>query len=146
MRSRPNVVLLVIAVLVVGLAVIAAVVSANRTTPSPDLSTPEGVVQAYVVAVIDGDQEKMETFLDPSLGCEAPFPFFSPPQAASLSLVSSRTSGSTATVVVEISQGQGGGPFLGDNYTHREDFSLVLRGDRWLISGNPWPVYQCKGN
>ena len=145
MRSRPNVVLLVIAALVVGLAVIAAVVSANRTTPSPDLATPEGVVQAYVVAVVDADQEKMESFLDPGLGCKAPFPYFSPPQAASLALVSSRTSGSTATVVVEISEGQGGGPF-GGNYTHREDFSLVLRNDHWLISGNPWPVYQCKGN
>ena len=146
MRSRPNVVLLVIAALVVGLAVIAAVVSANRTTPSPDLATPEGVVQAYVVAVIDADQEKMESFLDPGLGCKAPFPYFSPPQAASLALVSSRTSGSTATVVVEITEGEGRGPFLGGIYTHRENFTLVSRNDRWLISGNPWPIYECKGN
>ena len=140
-------VLLVIAGLVLGLAVIAAVVSANRTAPPPpDLSTPEGVVQEYVQAVIDGDHEKIATFLDPSLGCEAPLRYSGPSLPTTLSLVSSRTSGSTATVVVEITEGEGRGPFLGGIYTHRENFTLVSRNDRWLISGNPWPIYECKGN
>lgn len=145
MRARPNVVLLVIAVLVAALAVIAALVAANRTPPSPDLGTPEGVVQEYVIAVLDGDQERMETFLDPALGCEAPFPFFTQPRPASLSVVSTRVSGSSATVVVEITEG-GGGPLPGGSSTHRETFSLVSRDGRWLIAGNPWPIYECGKN
>lgn len=145
MRARPNVVLLVIAGLVAALAVIAAVVAANRTPPGPDLATPEGVVQEYVVAALDGDQERMATFLDPALGCEAPFPWFNQPRPASLSVVSTRERGPNATVVVEITEG-GGGPLPGGSYTHRETFTLVSREGRWLIGGHPWPVYECKVN
>lgn len=145
MRSRPNVVLLVIGVLVVVLAVVAALLATNRTAPPPDLTTPEGVTQAYVLAALDGDQEQMATFLDPELECEAPFPFYVAPESASVSLVSTRMTGSSATVVMEISESTGGGgPFPMNRYSRRETFSLVRLDDRWLITGNPWPVYECR--
>lgn len=148
MRSRQNIVLVVIAVLVVAIAVVAAVVSANRTPPSPDPATPEGVVQAYVTAVIDEDTPTMESLLDPTLGCTAPFPY-GEVGAASLAVVSSTTgstgSGATARVVVEISESRDG-LLPGSTYDHRETFDLVNRDGRWLVSGEPWPLYVCRGN
>lgn len=137
--------LLVIGVLVAVLAVTAALLSATRTAPTPDLSTPEGVTQAYVIAAVEGDQEQMETLLDPALECQAPFPFFVAPESASVSIVSTRMTGSSATVVMEITESTGGGgPFPMNRYSHRETFSLVLQDGRWLITGNPWPVYECR--
>ena len=142
MRSRQDIVLLVVAALVVVLAVIAAV-AGGRGAPAPDPSTPEGVVQQYVTAVVEADQAAMAALLDPALGCEPPFYYGSATASASLAVVSTRIDGDRATVVVEITEG-GGGPLPGGRYTHRESFDLVASGDSWLVTGMPWPVYECK--
>lgn len=148
MRSRQDIVLVGIAALVVAVAVIAGVVSANRTPTGPDPTTPEGVVQAYTTAVIDDDMPTMVSLLDPALGCTAPFAY-GQVGAASLAVVSSTTdptgSEATARVVVEISESRDG-LLPGGTYDHRETFDLVKRDGRWLISGEPWPFYMCRGN
>lgn len=141
MRSRQNIVLLVVAALVVVLAVVAAL-AGGRRTPAPDPSTPAGVVQLYVGAVVEADQDAMAALLDPALGCEPPFFHGSAQPSASLAIVSTRIDGDRATVVVEITEGQSG-PLPGSRYSHRETFELVRTGDSWLVTGNPWPVYEC---
>ncbi|SDB81260.1 hypothetical protein GA0111570_103246 [Raineyella antarctica] len=144
MRARPNVVLLVIAVLVAALATTAAVVAANRKPSPPDLATPEGVVEAYVVAVITADQATATSFLDPTLNCQSNLQYFSQ-QQGSFTVVSSRTSGSTAWVVAEISMG-GGGPLPDTTNAQRFTFQLVSRDGHWLVTGDPWPGLGCKEN
>jgi hypothetical protein len=55
MASGPNRVLAAVVGVVVLLAGIAGVVAANRTAPTLDPSSPQGVVQQYLKAVLDGD-------------------------------------------------------------------------------------------
>ena len=141
MTSRSNLVLAIIGALVVVLAVVAGVVAAIRGDPDIDLSTPDGTVQAYVTALVNHDDETVEELLDPELGCTTPLREMYVPSRVSLSIVESDERGDTATVVVEITEhGQG----LFDAWAHREAFTLRFDDGRWLVTGEPWPIYMCK--
>lgn len=140
MRARPNVVLAVVAAVVVVLAVIAGVLSSTRPRPTFDPTTPEGTVQQFVLAVLDADDEQAVALLDPELGCTAPLEHISRPDRVSLSVVSSRPTGDTAAVVLEVSERSG----MFETWTHRETYQLKARDGGWMISGTPWPVYGCK--
>ena len=118
--------------------------STRRASTPPGTSTPQGVARTYVAAIIEGDDDTAVAQLDPSLECTVPLPPDGAPDSATVSLVSSHASGTTATVVLEITEGTGGGPLLGEPYSHRETFSLVQRDGRWLIDGDPWPLYSCR--
>lgn len=141
MRSRPNLVLAIVAGLVVVLAVVAWAVASRREPPKLDPTTPEGIVQTYILALVDGDDEAAVARLDPSLGCSSPLPGTYLTRPVSLTLVSSRTTGQDAVVVFDITE-HGDSPF--DSWSHRETFQLSRSGSAWLIVGNPWPVYGCK--
>lgn len=142
--STSNLVLAVVALLVIVLAVVAAVASAKRVSTPPGTATPQGVARTYVAAIIEGDDDTAIAHLDPTLECTTPLPPDGAPDSATVSLVSSDTSDTTATVVLEITEGTGGGPLFGEPYSHRETFSLVQRDGRWLIDGEPWPLYSCR--
>lgn len=141
MTARPNVVLATVTGLVIVLAVLAAVLTLRRQPPEFDPATPEGTVQLFVVALIDGDDEAAVRYLHPDLECRAPLRNSYRPSAIQLSVVSSQTTGDDATVVVEVTEQQDG-PF--NSWSHREVFDLVRDGSGWLITGNPWPIYSCK--
>ncbi len=142
--STSNVVLAVVTLLVIVLAVVAAMASTRRASTPPGTSTPQGVARTYVAAIIEGDDDTAVAQLDPALGCTTPLPPDWAPDSATVSLVSTDTSGTTATVVLEITEGTGGGPLFGEPYSHRETLSLVQRDGRWLIDGEPWPLYSCR--
>ena len=57
-------------------------------------------------------------------------------------LRSTSTDAGGATVRVDLVQG-GDGPFGGDGWTDEQTFELVRDGDRWLLTGTPWPLYSC---
>ncbi|MGI5950549.1 MAG: hypothetical protein ACOX61_01690 [Brooklawnia sp.] len=141
MKTRPNVVLAAVTGLVIVLAIVAGVLATRREPPKLDEATPEGTVQLFVLAVIDGDDAAAVARLDPELGCEAPLETYRPSRV-SMSVVSSRTTGQQAQVVLEISEYSEGG-FL-ESWSHRESYELVSQGSGWLITGNPWPVYSCE--
>lgn len=141
MKTRPNLVVAAIAAIVIVLAIVTGVLVSNREQPQLDLSTPEGTVQAFVLAVADGDDEAAIKMLDPKLGCKAPLANFSRPTRASVTVVSSKTNGATATVILDITEYGDG---ILNSWSHRETFQLRSTGTGWLISGEPWPVYSCK--
>ena len=141
MRARPNVVLATITGLVIVLAVVAAVLTLGRQPPELDQATLEGTVQLFVIAVIDRDDEAAVGYLHPDLECQAPLRNSYRPSSIQMTVVSSETTGDAATVVVEVTEQQGG-PF--NSWSHREVFDLVRAGSGWLITGNPWPIYSCK--
>ena len=142
MKVRPNVVLAVVAGLVVALAVVAGLVTATREPPRLDPATPSGAVQLFVRAVLAGDDEAAVALMDPALGCTAPLREAYRPRRVSLAVVSDRTSGRTATVVLDITE-YTGGPFDAAS-SHREVFDLLGGQSGWLVTGHPWPVYACK--
>lgn len=142
MRARPNLVLAIVAVLVLVVAAIAGLLSANRQPPDLDPATPEGVVQLYVLAIVDADDEEAVSHLDPDLGCKAPLRWVYRPQRMSMAVVSSKVTGEKAVVVLDITEYSGNG--LLDSSNHRETFELEAADGGWKITGQPWPVYACK--
>lgn len=142
--SRPNRVLAVVVGAVVIFAVIAAVVAANRRVPDLDSSTPDGAVQTYLRAMLEGDTDTAVDLLSTSTGCDdtdVAAAFVT--DSARIVLVESSVEDDTASVVVEITEFSGDGPFGGSEFSHEEQFSLENEAGRWLIVGEPWPLYFC---
>ena len=63
------------------------------------------------------------------------------PTRVSLALVSTKTSGQSAQIVLDVTEYEGG-PL--NSWSHRETYDLVRADSGWLITGNPWPIYSCK--
>jgi hypothetical protein len=145
MTNRPNRLLAAAVAAIAVLAVIATVVSATRSAPELDPATPEGVVQAYVAALLDGDSERAAAHFAPGTGCDAadldPVVLDTP---ARVVLLDTRTTGDTARVEVRIVHSPGDFPGSGE-YGEDHTFRLGRVGGRWLLTGAPWPVYDCAG-
>lgn len=139
MRSRPAAVLGFVAALVVVLAVVAAVISATRDRPELDPATPEGVVQLYVTALYDDDVAGAVEYLDPALGCSERLPEVYLPETARVAVGPVTRTGERATVDLRIEEGA-----ALSSWTHRETFTLRRDGETWLITGDPWPIWQCE--
>lgn len=114
-------------------------VSIGLTIFSPDPETfdpdsPEGVVQQYLEAALDGDEDAAERLLaeDVELDCQSR-------SAASVrvSLVESNVTDDRATVEVRITESSGG-PFDGGSYTRDDTFRLERTSDGWRITDRPW--------
>lgn len=143
MRPRSSTVLIALAAVIVASALTAAIVQERRVTPAPNTSDPTGVVQAYLTAVITGDDEAVLEYLDPALGCRVSPESLDAPDSAVATVVSTRTQGNSAQVVVEIDEGMEAISVLATGYSHREGFDLGRIGDTWVITEIPWPLYDC---
>ena len=142
MTTRPNRVLAIVVGLVVLLAVVAGVLAANRTVADHDRSTPEGVVQAYVVAVIDGDHEEAAGLLAEDSSCDVgDLESSYAPEVDRVVLRDSEVDGDQARVEVETVSAEG--PFGAFDYSERHTFRLERTGTGWRITGRPWPLFEC---
>jgi hypothetical protein len=144
--AKPDRTLLAV-LLVVGLLVaIALVVVLVRSTvrESLDPSTPEGVVQRYAQAVIDGDDETAADYLT---GRSSDCDYYDRGSTnVRLTFQSSKITGSKAVVRVSISSSYGGDPFSNYEYSYDDEFRLVKSGDSWLIETAPYEFLSCGGN
>ncbi len=141
MRARPAIVLAVVAVLVVALAVIAAIVSGGRDRPTLDATTPEGVVQLYVSALFEDDAPAAAKYLDPALNCADSLRDAYIAESFRVAVVKTSTHEDAARVELQIEEGAG---LLDGSWSHREDFTLRRDSGTWLITGEPWPLYECE--
>ena len=142
---HPNRILSIVVGAVVVLGLAAVIVAATRPAPEIDVSTPEGVVQAYLQDVFEGDEEAAVAWIDPASGCDASDlgrAFTS--QSARVVLVDTNLTGSTARVEVKMTY-TGGGPFDASEYSEQQQFELRGSGVSWLITGEPWPMFYCGG-
>lgn len=139
-----NRVLIVILCLIGALVVVALVVVFTRGAPAPlDESTPEGVVQRYSAAVIEGDEATAITYLVPALGDDCvPYETGSE-QDFRVTHVTTTQRDDTADVRVLIATTYDGGPFGSSTYEEEGEFDLVREGDGWLIESAPWPLTIC---
>ena len=129
---------------VLGLLVVAAL-AVVFLRPDPALrgaDTPEGVVQRYSAAVIDGDDEAAAGYLT-----EAPEPCQDwegdVDEDQRVSLVSTETRGGAAEVKVSVVGFDPGGPFGSSEYETEETFELKKMGGSWLIDTVPWRLRVC---
>ena len=145
MNRGPNRVLLVVLALVAVVAVVAGIVSATRDTQQYDRSTPEGVVQAYLTALVDRDQEEAAELLADDSPCAVDdLDEVDIGDDMRVVLRDTETEGGSASVDVEVVMNSGA-VFGGSEWSERHTFRLVRQGDAWRISGTPWPIFECGG-
>lgn len=140
----PNRVLLALVGLVAAVAVAAAVVAVNRQPAELDPRLPEGVVQGYLQALLDGDYEAAAGYL--SNGCEAEdLAQQWLPEQVRVGIRDVRVNGDNAVVEVDVVEISGGGLVSDYSYRHSEELWLRRGVSGWQLSGSPWPVYYCEG-
>ena len=133
--------LLVIGVVVVLLVVVTLAVLALQEPTTYDASTPEGVAQRYVQAVIDRDEDAAAGYLDDDQACdEADLRLAYVPESIRIVLRETRIDGDGAEVDLAITQGGG----LGAGFTEEATLVMASTPDGWRISEPPWPMYYCE--
>ena len=141
---KPDRTLLVILSIIAGLVVIALAVVFLRGTPGVlDRTTPEGIVQAYSTALIDGDRAAAKEFLSKDLrdNCESVEPGLA--GGVRVTFVSSTVHSDSATVRVSIVTNYGDGPFGTSESESDSVFDLVNEGGSWAITNAPWQLTLC---
>lgn len=128
-------------VLVVVIALIAVFARGGPAQFAAD--TPEGVVQRYSQAVIEGDTDTAMTYLVPEVA-ESCTRVPSRSTDYRLTLVETTEREQTARVDVLIATVYGSGPLGTNEYEYEEAFDLVKDGDSWLIEVAPWELTICE--
>ncbi|HLR58713.1 MAG TPA: hypothetical protein VK098_11090 [Beutenbergiaceae bacterium] len=141
MNVRANLGLGAVTAAVVGAAVGAAIVTSNQPDPHFDPGTPQGVVERYVAALVDGEPSTAVDLLDPRLGCDVEDvrAAYYPGRTAVVYRHSSLEGGTTRVTVRITRVGEG----VLDDVSHEETFELSRLDGEWHITGEPWPVYVC---
>lgn len=130
---------------VVLLAVIAAVLVANRDTPDLDRGTPQGVVQEFLQAVFNGEDEAAAALLSSSTGCGASDLAFSHSSESSPRIVLDDVTldGEKAVVTVNVTEGSGNSPFESSGYSHKERINVQREGGVWKVTAASWLLPGC---
>lgn len=143
--SRANRILVIALGAIVVLAVVAAVISARRPAAQLPTGSPEAAVQAYVTAAIAGKVDEAARWLEPSGDCDVNDLQRAGDlgsQPARVVLADSSVEGTTATVQVELVFSSGS-PFDTSEYSEKHTYRLVRSDGKWLLTGVPWPLYDC---
>jgi hypothetical protein len=114
------------------------VIGLNREPAALDPDTPEGTVQTYIGALVEGDFEAAADFWADGCTPSSTIPTRGAPDV-SVSLVSVDGNDVQANVVVRISENSEeplGGPF-----EYEEWFTLVRRDGAWRVRQPSWPYY-----
>lgn len=135
--DRPTLVVAAAVVLVVAAALIA--LGASPDPPALDPGSPEGIVQRYVQAVLNGDERAAVGYL--AGPCE---PAGAPElDEVRVTLRDVVVHDGTADVEVGITTVFGDPPLGRSEFTEEAVFDLVRSDERWLIEGVPWQVDVC---
>lgn len=140
-KDRP----LLITGAIVGLVVIAAIVVIvlRPGTANLESGTPEGQVQDYLLAVVDGDTDQAKQLLAEQPDCQGPN-LRPSDESIRVSLEQVEIEGDRATVDVLVTLSYGNPPF--DRYQYSESQRFILRqidGD-WLLTDVPWQFRVCE--
>jgi hypothetical protein len=140
---HPNRILAIVLAAVVVIAVVAVVVATNRQPQSYDRGTPQGVVQAYLEAVVAGDNAGAADYLAPGGTCDVEdLDRTSVPDGVRVVLRDTQVDGDRAQVEVDVVMPTDG-PFGGAEYSESHTFRLGKAGQDWRVQGVPWPMYDC---
>lgn len=121
---------------------VVAIVSSSKSTMVISKSKPAWAVQSYLKAILSGSNAEAAKLISPESECTV----VDVDRAyvvdnARVVLLGSSTSGNTAEVRVRI-EFPLNGPF-GDSSTEDQTFRLTNANGNWLITGIPWPLYNC---
>lgn len=145
--SKSNRLLAAMAISLVALVAVAAVFVAIRDPAEFDPDTPEGVVQAYLLAVLDDDVEAAYGLLTPELQARCDIDElgdrYYQDEGSRITLVESDIEGDRATIEVKFTAMYNEGPFGYSQSSYEETFRLTRSDGAWQISSAPWPYYRC---
>lgn len=142
--AKPDRTLLVILGVIGALVIVALVVVFTTGAPAPlDESTPEGVVQRYSAAVIDGDEAAAIEYLVPELGDSCERTGIGPVDGMRVTLVSTTERDDSADVKVLMITSYDSGLFGSSEYEEEAVFDLVAADGGWLIETAPWSLSIC---
>ena len=132
--------------IIVALLLVAGILNATREVEPLDPATPEGVVQLFMNAVLDGNEFETKQYLSADFQDECEFnnnfrrgegSFVE----ANLVDITVRAD-DRAEVEVKITEGSYG-LFESYDYSHREQFLLEKSNGDWLITDLTWPWWDC---
>lgn len=144
MRNRAGLVLAVAVGVLLLVAVVAVVLSATRPGPQLAEGSPEAAVRDYVAAVAEDDREAAAALLDPQGSCDEDDmrQYGSSSSSGRIVLREAEVDGDEAVVHVDVVH-DGEGPFGAGEWRDELRFDLRRDGERWVITGEPWPMYGC---
>lgn len=126
------------------LAVAALAVVFSRGEPALlDESTPQGVVQRYSAAVIDGDEAAAQAYVTETARTQCVDFERSSTENLRVTLVSTTERATSADVRVLMVVSNGSGPFGNSEYETEDVFDLVKTDGKWLIDSAPWQLRVC---
>ena len=126
------------------LVLVAVIVVFSRGTPEAlDPSTPEGVVQRYTTAVIDGDEDAAAEYLTADLLEDCDRFETGIIDNVRVTLVSTTVRATSADVRVSITETYQNGPFGVSESSYEDVFDLALIDGHWLIQAAPWRFVIC---
>jgi sugar lactone lactonase YvrE len=140
--KSPNRVLVIVIGLIVVAVAIVTVLSSTKSAVVLDRATPAGSVQAYLKAILVGKNAEAAKLLSPDSVCTVTdIDRAYVVDTARVVLVDSTVKGATAEVRVRV-EIPSGSP-LGDVMTKDHTFRLVNSEGAWLVTGIPWPLFDC---
>lgn len=119
----------------------------QRTPEHLDADTPEGIVQGYLQAVLDGDWRAAEGFLTEGLAERCTLADLTRsfvPGGMTATLDDTEVDGDLAVVRVRLLEPATPDVLGGGAEGATEAFELQIEQDGWRITGEPWPVYACR--
>lgn len=141
-RNSPNRVLAIVVGLIIIIGIVVAVLSSTRSVVTLDPGTPQGTVQAYLKAVLEGNNENAAKFFAQDSQCKVQdLDRAYVNKTARVDLVKTETTADTAQVWVRVDMSSGG-PF-DSSMMEDHTFRLVRTNGIWFLTGIPWPLYDC---
>ena len=143
-QNRILISLLVVVGALVALSI--ALVLSRSSAPVLELSTPEGTIQRYTQALLDGDDAGAAALMDPASTTKEDCQFSDAELHSSdlrITLGSTSIVNGKATVEVTITRASASGPFGTGESSYRDTFELRKADDSWTILSFPWPLLAC---
>lgn len=139
---RPTMVVVVTVSIVALAAIVVLVFAVGRDVTTYEEGTPERIVQQFLTAAFDGDTDRAASLIDPTSQCDAnDLDRAYIQRDARIGLIEAIVEGDRARVLVDV-EVPSGGP-LGGVYSEEHTLRLVRSADSWLLTGVPWPLYDC---
>ena len=124
------------------LLIVACIVVATRPTELLDPTTPAGVVQQYITDVMAGDHDRAAEHFAAETMCDAgDLDRAYVDREARVDLLDTSITGARARVRIAVSTPTG--DLVRNSWTEERTIRLEKTDGRWLLTGIPWPLYEC---
>lgn len=141
-RTSSNRILAAVVVVSLILIVLSTFLTLTREAKVYSPTSPEGVVQLYLKAVIDGKNDQAASYFVTGSECDSSDldrAYIS--ETIRVNLVSTNYEGESAYVKIDANTGSSG-PF-DDGYSESHTYRLKKESSGWRIEGIPWPLWDC---